>query len=121
MTYELAKKLKDSGFSQDKKGGGDLCAHGGHNFTPTPDDCWDKVYCPTLEELIEACGNNFGSLDFYIPFQDDDMCINCNKERSEAFGAKKRWTVLARKCQIAMCGDTPEIAVANLWIALNKK
>ena len=50
MNYELAKKLKKCGFPQ----GGD-----GKWIGPPDALMWrndDRVYVPTLEELIEACG-----------------------------------------------------------------
>ncbi|MGB9058597.1 MAG: hypothetical protein WCC50_08785 [Pseudolabrys sp.] len=57
MDYELAKSLMDSGFPQIGKG----------RLIGSPDKLvWrsdDRVYVPTLEELIEACGMNFGFLD----------------------------------------------------------
>ena len=108
MNYELAKRLKDAGFPQEKFSGGYLCAHGGH--APTPDTCWDKVYCPPLEELIEACGTICPKVfDFYrsLPnwlatgIPEDGLC-DCEEMPSGR-------------------GDTPIEAVANLWIELNKK
>ena len=57
MDYELAKSLMDAGFPQIGKG----------SLIGSLDKLvWrsgDRVYVPTLEELIEACGENFGSLD----------------------------------------------------------
>jgi hypothetical protein len=57
VDYELAKSLMDAGYPQIGKG----------SSIGSPDKIvWrisDRVYVPTLEELIEACGNNFGSLD----------------------------------------------------------
>jgi hypothetical protein len=49
MIYELAKQLKDAGFAQGGKGA----------WIVSPDNLVsrheDRVYVPTLEELIEAC------------------------------------------------------------------
>jgi hypothetical protein len=57
VDYELAKSLMDAGFPQMGKG----------SSIGSPDKLvWrisDRVYVPTLEELIDACGENFGSLD----------------------------------------------------------
>jgi len=58
----------------------------------------DRVYAPTLEELIEACGENFGSLDK----QHDGWLASAN------FGQ----TCFAK---------TPVEAVAHLWLALQKR
>jgi hypothetical protein len=97
MTYELAKKLKDAGFYQSeyrignriyKKGNEGLAEYG--------------AYIPTLSELIEACGEEF---------------ISLNKEwkyKWQAFGKSDKWGGFE-------FGSIPEEAVALLWIALNKK
>ena len=51
MKYELAKALKDAGFPQSGKG----------TWTYHPDNLVtrysDRVYDPTLSELIDACGD----------------------------------------------------------------
>ena len=57
MDYDLAESLMDAGFPQIGKGS---------LIGPLDKLVWrsgDRVYAPTLEELIEACGENFGSLD----------------------------------------------------------
>jgi hypothetical protein len=57
MDYEFAKSLMEGGFPQMGRGGS----------IGSPDEfVWrisDRVYVPTLEELIDACEENFGSLD----------------------------------------------------------
>jgi hypothetical protein len=53
MNYELAKRLCEAGFPQGGKGSW---------VGPTDQIVWrsgDRVYVPTLEELIEACGESF--------------------------------------------------------------
>jgi len=56
MNYELAKQLYDAGFPQQGFG----------RWVGNPDQViWragDRVYVPTLEELIKACGDDFNSL-----------------------------------------------------------
>ena len=87
MDYELAKSLMDSGFPQIGKGRLDKLV-------------WrsdDRVYVPTLEELIEACGKNFGSL---------------NRRHAG-------WLAHASYDQSSF-GETPVEAVARLWLALQK-
>lgn len=59
----------------------------------------DLVRIPTLEELIEACGDKF---------------INLSRD---FFGAFKAYGPYA-ECGM---GKTPKIAVANLYLVLNKK
>jgi hypothetical protein len=92
MDYELAKSLMDAGFPQIGKG----------SLIGSLDKLvWrssDRVYLPTLEELIDACGENFGSLSK----QHDGWLAYANYDQS--FFAK-----------------TPAEAVARLWLALQKR
>jgi hypothetical protein len=55
----------------------------------------DRVYVPTLEELIDACGRNFGSLDK----QHGGWRASANYDQS-------------------YFAETPAKAVARLWLAL---
>ena len=92
MDYELAKSLMDSGFPQIGKG----------RLIGSPDKLvWrsgDRVYVPTLEELIDACGKNFGSLDK----QPGGWRASANYDQS-------------------CFAETPADAVARLWLALQKR
>src|SRR5262245_39464264 len=92
VDYELAKRLMDAGFPQIGKG----------NSIGSPDKLvWrisDRVYVPTLEELIVACGENFGSLD----------------KRHDG------WLARANGDQHCFAG-TPAEAVARLWLTLQKQ
>ena len=96
MEYGLAKKLKDAGFPQE-----------------LDKPVWDEVdglvtsdthsLIPTLSELIEACGDEFNSLTKRANFW---ICNDC-------------------ECNMGSDGEitrgaTPEEAVANLWLELNK-
>lgn len=91
MDYETAKKLKDAGFPDDKI-----------------EVDWkdpNNVIHPTLSELIEACGENFSALEVY---REDWV----------------EWEAYQRNYgtpNISGKGSTPEIAVATLWLELNKK
>ncbi|HXZ22509.1 MAG TPA: hypothetical protein VEH78_07070 [Pseudolabrys sp.] len=89
MDYELAKCLMDAGFPQTGKG----------RLIGSPNKLvWrssDRVYVPTLEELIEACGMNFGSLDK----QHDGWRASANYDQS-------------------CFAKTPTEAVARLWLTL---
>src|SRR5882672_8422876 len=62
MKYDLAKELADAGFTQGGEGKGIL----------PPDQIvsrrGDRVYVPTLSELIEACGERFESVGKNRPF-----------------------------------------------------
>jgi hypothetical protein len=96
VNYKLAKQLKDMGLAQGGKG----------SWTFPPDNLVtrhsDRVYVPTLEELIEACGERFSGLT--------------------ADWGVKDWTAHDTKdANVGGCGSTPTEAVAKLWLALNKK
>jgi hypothetical protein len=92
MGYDLAESLMDAGFPQIGKG---------NLIGPMNKLVWrsgDRVYVPTLEELIEACGENFGSLEK----QHDGWLASAN---------------FAQSC----FAKTPAEAVARLWLALQKR
>lgn len=55
---------------------------------------------PTLSELIEACGDEFKVLERV---------------------AKNKWIIVGSDKRNPRLADTPEEAVAKLWLALNKK
>lgn len=100
MEYSLAKKLKNAGYPESSHA--DLyctickeecpcCEHVGKDL--------ELITIPTLEELIEACGDEFDSL------------IQ-NKTRDGI-----RWN--AESKQYRGHGFTPSEAVANLYLALH--
>lgn len=102
MKYELAKQLKDAGFP--------IVEH--LNKSPENIDRgfyglpYDKVYAPTLSELIEACGDDFVKL----------TRMTTGKEKWLAKGDKE-----SKRHVRKSFGSTPEEAVAKLWLELNKK
>lgn len=100
MDYELAKKLKDTGFPQTTKEG----------FNVTTISA-GGVHFPTLEELIEACGDKFYSVS-RLP----------QKDFKDAWGA---YSTVPKGINVDGLllgrGSTPLEAVANLYIALNTK
>lgn len=109
ISCELAKKLKNAGFSQKSDYGyrtyynGEVGIVNYHRDIPSEND----VYIPTLSELIEACGDRFGSLE---------RLAKGEKQWFKASGwFEPKWTVYS------FDGETPEEAVANLWLELNKK
>lgn len=96
MDYNLAKQLKDAGFPQEPLN----CEH----FV---DDNDEFIRNPTLPELIEACGDEFislqrdyfmGRVEVWLANYDNESGNNC-------------WTE----------GKTPEESIAKLWLKLNKK
>ncbi len=130
MTYELAKQLKDAGYSQELTNGqwayftdkyghteselhlmhndndeGCFCGNDySHRYFDYGEAHWTKV--PTLSELIEACGRGFQRLDRHnLVANPDTFWAFSSKSDDARFGH----------------GDTPEEAVANLYLALNGK
>lgn len=135
ITYELAKKLKDAGYPQ-----GDwdnsICQH------PTPktidEDCAHKmrtdcevVYLPTLSELIKECGEIYETKirvtnDEHKIEIDTLLFFNLRKfyngvNKNGIWRASFQHDDIPRTSWIIGNGETPEIAVANLWLELNKK
>lgn len=93
MNYELAKKLEEAGFLVKNRCGCEQpCIH--QNY-------------PTLSELIEACGDKFDNLTRWIG---SDTLLS------------KGWVTNYRDDEVTFdsFGKTPEEAVANLWLELNK-
>lgn len=115
MDCSLLKKLKDAGFKQ-KSGFGTvyisekerLICSGAEDHCACP-ACYGYeegfVTEPTLEELIEACGLQFLELEKCIPNQ---LCA------WRAHG-------ITKIDKIFKDGDTPSIAVANLWLSIHGK
>lgn len=92
MNYELARQLKEAGFPQDGIG----------QFVDT------KLASPTLSELIEACGDDFDGL---MPQR------RVKNSLGKFVAMKDRYESLSD----CFFGETPEEAVAKLWLKLNKK
>ena len=119
INYELAKKLKEAGFPQNNSEfyyspyilinsemkEPEFVLH--YKLSPLHSDyCGTKgsISCPTLSELIEACGGGFQKLEkvetwsaYWCPKDDDGSGLKIES------------------------GKTPEEAVANLWLELNGK
>lgn len=102
MTYELALKLKKAGFPEREQGYAD--AFSGPNVVEIPiDGVVTRIYIPTLSELIEACGDEFATL-------------------SKVNTHTTRWAAQADYLEAErVFADTPEEAVASLWLALQEK
>ena len=134
MTYALALQLKNAGFPQEVIFGSLIY---NHKYKDKPeievlnDGCWscececphvsfppeEYVKIPTLSELIEACEGKITLLEFKVNgvvakgviFHGlkyaDELYTNENMQPNEYF---------------LTTGSTPEEAVANLWLAINK-
>ncbi len=114
MTYETALALKDAGFPL-KKVSAPSDWDGNSIFfdgTTTLGGNKRAYLIPTLEELIEACGDEF-------------MSINQNRDnatRKIVKGSKQFWaTGLTGIRANHEEGATPSEAAARLWINLHKK
>lgn len=110
MKYKLALELKNAGFPQKAAPSGNvtgLCKHGNWGFSLIRESCDctpdDTCHIPTLEELIEACGDRLESL-----VNLHDMLHDMNK-----------W--IAAASIVSGEGTTSTEAVARLWLTLNKK
>jgi len=93
MKYELAKELKEAGYRQTPQG----------KFYIDADNADVGITAPTLEQLIEACGERIAGIDRY----------------SEKWVAVAYFDSEEDDGTIAE-GSTPTEAVAKLWLALNK-
>jgi hypothetical protein len=106
MTYELAKQLKEAGFPQ-RFGSGYGFDEQGRTFQVVNNGYWEvkdtDISIPSLNELIKACGDEFGGLKH---FPDE---IN-NKFRA-----------YNQPITLSTNADTPDMAVARLWLALKHK
>ncbi len=120
ITFELAKQLKDTGLPQDlndsfyDSNNGYVGIKSGREgytddaeLTLYDDSFWRggdaTVSIPTLNELIEACGERFWRLE---KFGDIWQCSAFTDDKESS---------------THMNGSTPEEAVARLWLELNKK
>ena len=114
MNYELCKKLKDAGFKQSGWNGNTITEDGTESsdyedlVTTEEGEC----YLPTLSELIEAFENRFICIS-KNPFED--------KQENQEWIAEGFGEGIERSVKIQWSGKTPEEAVANLWLELNKK
>ena len=98
MTYELAKKLKDAGFPYRKS------LFAGLTDESYLDSKGETINIPSLFELIKACGDNFSWL----------------KKSYQADGFGKWCAGHIQTMYEPFWGDTPEEAIANLWLELQK-
>ena len=125
MNYDLAKKLKDAGFPQ-------VAVLGTYFLTGREEEIyidanleggtWNEagwVRCPTLRELIATCMSfPEGFISLTAP------SIKCE---GDEFGVTCGWVAVGYKQvgdsgseKIEIIAISPEEAVANLWMALNK-
>jgi hypothetical protein len=92
ISYPVAKQLNDAGFPQSELARAQRQAG------------YDYVSLPTLATLIEACGEYFGALG-----RETACWLAC-----EYVSERGEW-------ENAHDGETPEDAVARLWLSLNQR
>jgi hypothetical protein len=121
ISYELAKELKDAGFAQPNKSEpfyGSYITDQDEIFQPALSQkrFVEIAYIPTLEELIGACGDGFLQLHHspfnpVMPVPPSSMPMTWQAMGGEFRGS--HWSY-------QQSGFTPKVAVARLWLALNK-
>lgn len=99
MEYKLAKELEAAGFPQ---GGNGTWVYPLDALTTRPSD---RIYAPTLEELIEACGGRLAGLSYDRDFKQWHTQVHMPDG------------LIAESVDISL---DPVQAVARLWLALNK-
>ncbi len=113
MNYELAKKLKESGLAQ--RGHGNIYyKEDKSSFIGSESTYKEGFYIPTLSELIEACGDNLRWIKHNIHDKKVAWLAQGrphNEVRHPKLGSP----------DIRCYAETPEEAVANLWLELQKK
>ncbi len=92
LSYSIAKELKNAGFSQSERARAQQQAG------------YEYVSIPNLAALIEACGGNFGALG-----RETACWVACEYVSDDG-----EW-------KNAFEGETPEDAVARLWLSLNQR
>jgi hypothetical protein len=125
MNYELAKKLKDAGFPQEI----DL---GDRYYDPVSNEVFingqsveidfcsrydshpelGQVKIPSLSELIEECGKHLSHIKQY-PAKGHWFAVSHTKDYKKPHPLSGN--------NIEEDGDSPEEAVAKLWIEINEK
>ncbi len=102
MKYELALELKKAGFPQEGSGYY-LDQPDGLRLPRSAYNPKHDTYIPTLEQLIEACGEKFRALLFI----------------GKGVHTGEPWVAHGEE-GIRTGGMTPTSAVAKLWLSLNK-
>ena len=103
MDNSLAKELKDAGFPQNGKS---CDTHSDINDSTLV----ERFVRPTLSELIEACPKQMGTATFVLGSANQGQAwVACYFDFRANRGAKLNET-----------GQTPDEAVARLWLALHR-
>lgn len=95
IPYETALRLEEAGFPLPRTGG----------WVHDPNQVGKAIAVPNLSELIEGCGDDFNRLE----------------HDADATDGVKYWTAYAWSLDKGESAATPDIAVSNLWLALQGK
>jgi hypothetical protein len=106
FSFKIAKRLKDAGFPQ-RFTAGSAFNQQGLAIQLTGERHWqteeNDISIPTLNELIKACGEKFGGLERFLD------------------GTSSRFRAYTPSPDLPSgFADTPEEAVARLWLLLNR-
>jgi hypothetical protein len=112
MNYALAKELKDAGFP------GAALWHDDGNTIRGGTDMQPSI--PTLSELIEACGNTWTEVGLEKPAR-FSLSWDTYPDTEKGAWMATYFEEDGFHTGNAGYGDTPEEAVAGLWLVLNKK
>jgi len=126
MTYKLALQLKKAGFPQARKGmildrtinSGKQHGHEGDINSYEYQKLKNECFIPSLSELIEACEGRITSLEFKINGVVAKGVIFYGQKYADEVFTKEN---MQPDEYFLTTGSTPEEAVANLWLSLNKK
>ena len=127
LDYKTCKQLKESGFPQMGDGFAlvlneklpeseetmSVIPWCSYVFNPVRDDK-EALYCPTLAELIDACGEDF----MFVQRANDEVGYYTEEERWWAAHAPTGLRHVDLEDMDGELGKTPEEAVANLYLAL---
>lgn len=109
LDYKTCKALKDAGFPQEFKASNYYYTAPGVSIAPEfkTIDTEKMVKAPTLEELIDACGNRFHNLVLISTdvWYAENLPMDC--------GSAPEGFIMGE-------GKTPESAVANLYLKLKE-
>lgn len=124
MNCEIVKKLKDADYPLIEIKDGMNCSNREHvdlcpNFDATKGDSFDQK-ChfmePTLEELMDECGENVIRRIEKIELTHEGKLLEDSLAEED-----KIWIAESLNFSICGFGKTPTEAVANLWLNLTKK
>lgn len=112
MHYELAKALSDAGFPQGTTSSDTHYTYVDEKNNPCHGITPNSAYLPTLSELIDACGKEFGAL-LRVP-TGKWQAMGGAIVKSEKYEVQGEYI-------LRFLSETFEEAVAKLWLELNKK